>query len=379
MNVLIVVTHLLGSGHLRRALTLAKAFAAQGHDATLVSGGVPVPQFDSAGVSLVQLPALRSDGVNFTNLLTADAAPASDNYLSDRRHALTATLIDTRPDVLITELYPFGRRVLRTEFLALLDAAKSMAQRPLVLSSIRDILAPPSKPERAQAADAIIAQYYDGVLVHSDAHSTPLDQSWPVSDLLRPKLHYTGYVTPPPSGPHPVNCGKNEVLVSAGGGSVGNMLFETALKAAHMSKDRIWRLLVGGSDANVRITRLKTAASSNVIIEPARPDFRQMLYHAACSVSMCGYNTALDILQSGVPSVLVPFDDGGEVEQTLRAQSLTAMAGIEMIRSDALSPEKLLFSITAAQHARRPEGAGLQMDGAAETVRVTRNMSKLIR
>ena len=47
-----------------------------------------------------------------------------------------------------------------------------------------------------------------------------------------------------------------------------------------------------------------------------------MLYHAAASVSLCGYNTALDVLQSGVPAVLVPFDNGGEVEQSLRAEAL---------------------------------------------------------
>jgi len=45
-----------------------------------------------------------------------------------------------------------------------------------------------------------------------------------------------------------------------------------------------------------------------------------MLYHAAASVSLCGYNTALDILQAGTPAVFVPFDDGSEVEQGLRAR-----------------------------------------------------------
>ena len=31
MKVMIAVTHLLGTGHLARALTLGRAFAAQGH------------------------------------------------------------------------------------------------------------------------------------------------------------------------------------------------------------------------------------------------------------------------------------------------------------------------------------------------------------
>ena len=58
MKVVIVVTHLLGSGHLRRAIKLSTEFAASGHSVTLVSGGLPVKTFDTQGFSLVQLPPL---------------------------------------------------------------------------------------------------------------------------------------------------------------------------------------------------------------------------------------------------------------------------------------------------------------------------------
>ena len=71
MNVLIAVTHLLGTGHLARALTLARAFVAQGHKVQILSGGGPAPQLDHSGVDLLQLPPLRSDGVDFTRLLIA--------------------------------------------------------------------------------------------------------------------------------------------------------------------------------------------------------------------------------------------------------------------------------------------------------------------
>ena len=53
MNVLIVVTHLLGTGHLSRALTLGRAFAAAGHDVTIASGGMPAPQLNHSGVTLL--------------------------------------------------------------------------------------------------------------------------------------------------------------------------------------------------------------------------------------------------------------------------------------------------------------------------------------
>ena len=78
MKVLIVVTHLLGSGHLRRAINLSHEFVASGHSVTLVSGGVPVKTFDTQGLSFVQLSPLCSDGTNFTRLLNADGSVADE-------------------------------------------------------------------------------------------------------------------------------------------------------------------------------------------------------------------------------------------------------------------------------------------------------------
>ena len=65
MRVLIAVTHLLGAGHLTRAAALGRAFVASGHDALLVSGGVPAPMVRLSDVRLVQLPPLRVAGTDF--------------------------------------------------------------------------------------------------------------------------------------------------------------------------------------------------------------------------------------------------------------------------------------------------------------------------
>lgn len=371
MKVLIAVTHLLGSGHLSRALTLGRAFAASGHDCVVLSGGFPVPQLDSSGVELRQLPPLRSDGTNFTRLLTDNGEVADEAYLSTRAQRMIDTLHEMQPDVLITELFPFGRRVLRHEFLGLLESARAMSKRPLICCSIRDILAPPSRPEKVTKTDAIISAHYDAVLVHSDPRTTPLEVSWPVSEELAEKLIYTGYVAPPAAGAHPKDAGENEVLVSAGGGTVGQPIFRAAIEAARKITDRRWRLLVGGSDAEARIAELqKDAPPENVTLERARPDFRQMLHHAAASVSMCGYNTALDLLQAGTPAVLIPFDDGQEVEQTLRAKSLDELPSIHVLRSSDLVGARLAKGVEEVLSAgpRAEQTAGF--DGATETVRI---------
>ncbi|MBL4751196.1 MAG: glycosyltransferase [Amylibacter sp.] len=369
MQVLILVTHLLGTGHLSRALTLARAFVTKGHSVTVLSGGMPAPHLKSDGITLHQLPPVRSDGTNFTRLLTADNTLADAVYLAKRKDMILDVFNTTKPDTVITELFPFGRRILRDEFQALLTVAQNSC---IILSSIRDILAPPSKPAKAAQTDRIIDQFYDGVLVHSDAATTPLDQSWPVSDMLSQKLHYTGYVAPAPAGPHPDQAGKNEIIVSAGGGSVGAALFECAVQAALLKPHLKWRMLIGGANPAPEIERLQNMATgSGLHIEPARPDFRQLLHHAACSVSMCGYNTALDLLQAGTPSVFIPFDDGGEVEQTLRAKSLAKHPSFAVVSSAKLTPKKLLDAVQSVQNAGRFKSDGLEFNGAFETVRIT--------
>ncbi|AXI48042.1 glycosyltransferase [Sulfitobacter sp. SK012] len=373
MHVMIVVTHLLGTGHLARALTLARAFKDAGDKVMVVSGGMPSQLLDRADVEIAQLPPLRSDGVDFATLLDADGQVASEPYKRDRQEALLGFFKAMKPDILITELFPFGRRSLRQEFEALLATAHNSSNRPLICASIRDILAPPSKPAKAGLADQIISTFYDAVLVHSDPAIAPLALSWPVSGDLEAKLHYTGFVAPAAAALHPMALGKGEIIVSAGGGDVGAHVYATAMEAAAMDPSQTWRLLVGGADPAARIAKLGPMPAS-VVAEPARPDFRQMLHHATASVSLCGYNTALDILQAGTPAVFVPFDAGGEVEQGLRAQALAQLDGIALLKNSDLTAASLLVAIERVLHASTRMPRSLGLDGATKTVHIAHKL-----
>ena len=377
MKVLIVVTHLLGSGHLRRAINLSHEFVASGHSVTLVSGGVPVKTFDTQGLSFVQLSPLCSDGTNFTRLLNADGSVADESTIQARENKLIELIQNLQPDILITELFPFGRRVLQREFLGLLEAAQTLPTVPVVLSSVRDILASPSSEKKARKTEELIANYYDGVVVHSNSATTPLNASWPVTDLIQKKLFYTGYVAQSVSD-YKAEQNTEEVIVSAGGGSVGRHIYETAIEASRLMPDRRWRLLIGGSDSQIEVTRLKTLATgSATVIEPNRPDFRELLSGALCSVSMCGYNTAIDLLLTGTPGVLVPFDAGGEQEQTLRARSLSERSAYTLLLADDMTPESLCSAVEQASVAGRFTIDKNQFNGALETVRFATKLAKM--
>ncbi|KAA2238284.1 glycosyl transferase family 28 [Salinarimonas soli] len=374
MSVAIAVTHLLGVGHLARAAAIGRALAQRGHAVTLVSGGMPAPLVDVTGLNLMQLPPVRVAGTAFTTLLAPDGTPADAARLEERRRILAETVRALAPDVLVTELFPFGRRVLADEFLATIDAARAARPDGLVLASVRDVLAAPGKPARVGQTHERVARLYDGVLVHGDPALLPLDRSWPVDETLRPRLIYTGYVADSrAAGTGGSRTG--EILVSGGGSAASLPLYRAALGAA-ARVDRPWRILVGhGVDAD-SFAALRAAAPANAVVERARPDFPALLAGAALSVSQAGYNTAVDLLRTGTPAVLVPFAAGRETEQTLRAEALAA-AGLAVSLAEAdLSPETLAEAVTAALTRAPSPAPAIPLDGAERTARIVEDLAR---
>ncbi|MBP2231534.1 putative glycosyltransferase [Azospirillum agricola] len=380
-RVAIAVTHLLGSGHLSRALALADAFARAGWTADVISGGCPAPHLSPGRATLHQLPPLASAGTDFRTLLAADGRVAGPDDLAERRRTLAGLVDSLRPDVLITELFPFGRRALASEFESLLERARAAAEPPLVLASVRDILAPPSRPERLRETEERLARFYDGVLVHSDPRLIPLEASWPVTPAMRGLLHYTGFVAPPPpdaaNGPE----GHGEILVTAGGGPVGRVLFEAAARcAASGALPQRWRLLAPAAEVTALAEHLhRIAGPERLTVEPLRPDFRSLLGRAAASVGRCGYNTALDCLALGVPSVFCPFEDGHETEQATRAALLARRPGVATLREADLTPDTLAAALAGVIGVAVPRLDPAALAGAARSVEIATALWKDLR
>lgn len=330
MKVMLVVTSLMGAGHLQRMLIIARALNASGAQAVIVSGGRALPQLNAQGVEIVQLPPLSADGIDYGRLLTPKGV-ADESYYATRRTALIAAYDRLQPDALVTELFPFGRRNLSDEFMALLDHARGKSR---IWASIRDVLEPKKKPKRHAETAARLRRWYDGVLVHGDAGVVDLNATWPLAGQIADMIHYTGYVADPPPTPLPPN---DEILVAVGGGVIGRALLDTAVDAAR-GGDRIWRLRTGGADAASQAQRLQAmAAGAPIVAEPAAPDYRARLGAAACSVSLFGYNTATDLLAASVPAVIAPMDEGGEREQIIRAKAFARLPGFHMLSNPSAS------------------------------------------
>ncbi len=369
-KVLFWVQHLLGIGHLKRAASLSRAMAGAGMDVVIASGGMPVENIRIGAARLHQLPGVRAADLYFKDLRDEHDQPIDDVWRARRRAALLALLEQERPDIVMTELFPFGRRQFAPELEPMLTAAKERSA--LVVCSVRDILVEPPKPERLVEMLERAEHLYDRILVHGDPALVPFEETFPHTERLRGKLAYTGYVVEE-AGPVKGADGEGEVIVSAGGGAVSEPLLRAAIAAKPLcdaGSKLPWRLLCGGGLGDELIRDLQAQAGYGLIVEPARPDFPGLLRRARLSVSQAGYNTVMDVLAAGIPGVVVPYAGGLESEQTLRARRLEERGVLQVVEEKELTPQALAEAIDRAL-ATPPEALhGLGVNGGAETARI---------
>ncbi len=368
------VQHLLGIGHLRRAAAIAHGLERHGMAVQFVSGGEPVPSVDLGRAELVQLPPARAGDFGFGSIVDAAGQPIDDAWRARRRAALLAAFDRFAPAAILIELYPFGRRPFRFELMPLLEAAAARRPRPAVLCSVRDILVDKNKPERTAEIVDIVRRYFDLVLVHGDPRLIDFGATFSAADRIADRLRYTGYVVSdsPPMIAGPLE--NEEILVSAGGGAVGGPLLRAALGAMPLTRvaKRPWRIVTGHNLPEPEFRALMAAAvDGGVTVERFRSDFQNLLRGCFLSISQAGYNTVMEVLAAGSRAVVVPFAEGGESEQPLRARMLADHGLLTVVEPGSLTPQTLAAGIDAADQAPRPtvffDMAGI--DGAARAVR----------
>jgi len=358
--------HSLGIGHLTRSFALAAALAPRFRVVFLNGGklppGVPVP----AGIELVDLPPLgMDDGHTVVSRDGADLGAAQ----AGRRALIEDAVRRHRPAVVLVELFPFGRKKFTGELLGLIRAARRRPGGPaLVACSLRDILVDARRDQQRHDDRArwLADRYFDIVLVHSDPAFARLEDSFRPRRPLAVPVRYTGYVVPAreraadaPRGAH--------LLVSAGGSMVGEPLLAAVLRARPLMRAPVpMRLVAGPFLPEPAWQALRQAAAADPAVELVRhvPDMVAEMRAARASVSQCGYNTALDLVVSGVPALVVPYGRPDENEQSGRAAKLAALGALQALPEPALADPARVAAALDALLAFRPRAAALDLDGA---------------
>ncbi len=372
-NVFFYVQHLLGIGHLARASRIARAMVDGGLRVTLVTGGMPVPGFPAPGIPHVGLPPVAVADGAFKGLVDQTGTAVDQAFLDSRRDMLIAAFRDIRPDIVMVEAFPFGRKQVRFELLPLIDAIESTSPRPRLVSSIRDILQLRGRPDRDAETAELVRNHFDRVLVHGDPTFARLEETFPFTDRIADKVSYTGLVCGPKPVPSPE---RYEVLVSAGGGAVGAGMLRSALAAAALLPDiPDWLVITGPNLKQDAFDAFAASAPPNVRLERFRTDFGSLLASARLSVSQAGYNTVGDILQAGCRSLLVPYTTLGETEQADRAARLETLGRAQVINEGQVDPARLAAAISQARAMDLPAAfLNVATDGAARTVEILRGL-----
>lgn len=376
-SVFFYVQHLLGIGHLKRSLILAQTLAKAGWLVTVASGGHDVPWLDRSGLHWIQLPPASTADLSFKQLLDEHGCPVDEAWKERRKQCLLQAWDQASADMLLIELFPFGRRQMRFELLPLLERARAGMHAPLVLSSVRDILGGgQGNAQRQQKMLDAFERHFDHVLVHGDPKLIALDATFALAPALGPRLHYTGYVVDPAVAQSaPGDAGRDEVLVSAGGGAVGMPLLEAAIRARPLTglRERTWRVLAGENLAEDQFKALIRLAGElgqgRVLVERARPDFVAMLGRCMLSISQGGYNTVLELLSQGTRAVVVPFSAGGsEIEQSMRARLLASKGCLHCLEEDVLTPQSLAAAVDRAMRPPPLPAGQIRLDGAQQSL-----------
>ena len=377
-SLLFYCQHSLGMGHLIRSFRLISALRRDFHVVFLNGGpapeGVPIPR----GITQIDLPPLGMTADS--QLQSRSKAYTVEQAKQQRRELVLSALVRWSPEVLLIELFPFGRKKFAYELLPLLKAARRQwPTPPLVLCSLRDLLVHSRKDQQRHdnRASWLVNRYFDAVLVHSDPKFAQLDESFQPSIALRKPMHYTGFVLPPRASGEPFKR-ERRVLVSAGGGSVGGPLFRAALAAY----DRLWAseqlpmtLVAGPFLPEPEWRTLQTEASHRPGLKLLRsvPDLAHEMRRIAVSASQCGYNTAMDILHAQTPALVVPFAEGREDEQINRAQRLEQLGVVRLLNPAQLTGASLAEHILGLLEFQ-PKPPRLNVEGAEHTAHLIRRL-----
>jgi predicted glycosyltransferase len=377
--------HSLGLGHLTRSLALARALSRR-FRLVLLSGGrvprkIPVPR----GVELTELPpvGLAPDGA----LVSQDRRRGVERAMELRKEMILEAYRRHRPRVVLIELFPFGRKKFGRELLPLLERATQGPSRPLVVSSLRDILVGrDDQVEHDERASRLANRWFDAVLVHSDPRFARLEESFRPRTPLRIPVRYTGFVAAGQSNgrpPRPIHAPNTvpdrRVLVSVGGGAAGEQLLRPAVEAAGLlgTEGLRMKLVAGPFFPREAWRSLQRTARRQPGVDLRRsvPDLRAELEMAVASVSQCGYNTALDLIASRVPALVVPFAEPGEDEQTRRARRLERLGAVRVLEPSGLTPDALAREICLLRDFR-PAPIELDLGGAGEAARLIAELER---
>ena len=369
----------LGLGHTRRHLTVAAALARQAPEASilLATGAEEVIRHGlPREVEILKLPGLRKDA---NQAYSSRRLRVSVEEIRALRSALLLTTVKAfQPAVVLVDKHPFGAS---GEFKAGLKALRKLGGRAVL--GLRDILDEPAqvllewKPYKMQKR---ITEFYDQVIIYGDRAIFDPVSAYKFPVPLAERTAFCGYVFNRESAetlenfewPFPPREKRSRpvVLATTGGGEDG---FQTLQAFIRASANAPWQgvAVAGPMTPDVELARLqRLAAECGVTLRNFVPHLSALFGSLDALVCMGGYNTLVEAVALGVPTVCVPRVTP-RTEQLIRAEAFERLGLLQVCRPEQLHSNVLREQIgtalrTSPQDLQKRARAALNFDGARQ-------------
>lgn len=355
----------LGLGHLRRNQALAAEFAGGEleADVLVVSGAAEAGRFERPrGVDVVVLPGVDKavDG----SYAPSHLRQSLRDVVGIRTAVASAALTAFRPDVFVVDKTPLG---FERELAAVLPVLRRRGTR-LVLG-LRDVLDEPAVARRQwwrERCTQTVRALFDEVWVYGDRAVHDLVATCGMPPDVAARTRHLGYL----SRRRPTDAISARpvlgryVLALVGGGRDGAHLADAFAAQAVPGYTSV---VVTGPylpAADGRRLHEIAATRADLVVVDFVPDLSGWVVGASAVVAMAGANTVTELLDTDVPTLLVPRVRPRR-EQMVRAAALADRAAVEVADPDRLGPDTIARWLAGAV-GRRVDRRGLDIDGLAE-------------
>ncbi len=359
----------VGLGHLRRNLAIAGAITEtfSGASAMIVTGSPCATQFQLPdSTDLIKIPSItkNTDG----QYVTGSFGGCLETTLRFRSRMILETYRAFSPDLIIVDHQPTG---LKGEAMATLREAKANGTK--IFFGMRDVVDSPDVVRRDwNNADChwALNECYDQICVYGKEEI--FDSRVAYDPLLGnvKRCYFVVFIVPS----HKFKSKKNgerkkkRVLVTFGGGNDGAQRAEHYLKALAMQRVS-WdsHLVTGPMMSPEMVRRLKEMGrgvqpAGSVSVKRFHRNLPGLMPQFDAIVSMAGYNSCAEILQSGVPAIFLPRSFPRQ-EQLIRAVRLAQRGWAITMPQERPDPHCLMEVIETAINTPHAPRAEADLDG----------------
>ncbi|UCE53822.1 MAG: glycosyltransferase [Desulfobacterales bacterium] len=356
-NILMYSHDTYGLGHIRRSMAIATHLLNPRVNILILTGSPIAGRFAfPEQIDFVRIPGM----IKKTNdeYLPLSIKINARHALDIRKNIITATAKTFQPHLFIVDKEPLGLKKEILPTLLWLRRCRPATRAILGLRDIMDDAESVKKDWQEKGVYQILEQLYSEIWIYGIQEFYDPISEYGISESVRPKMRFTGYIPRKIPGKEAVknlkkefNLKENEklVVVTTGGGGDGYVVMDTYLCMLESANHLPFKSLLITGPFMPKQKRNKVFKRARRLGVRTYHFYRQMekIFAAAdVVVSMGGYNTLCEILSQGTLSLVIPRETPRK-EQLIRAQTFHRQKLIDYIPWGEFKSNFLLKKILA--------------------------------